>query len=621
MINKIILLPIAVFTALLCVSVQKAPEINSVTPSSTSIFRDESEAEVKSYYSSLSNGLKGDDLLSSLQPILTNGQAQISASTIQNGDWKYFLVADRDWNLDPLTASEESSQSWKIDNVKCSILYDEDGSFTFVKANSPGNQINREHVFPKSYGFQVSGSYAPYAGSDLHNLHMGEAKNNQNGHNNYPYGNVANKSSATKITSTITSAVTGYLGDNGSGTQVYEPLDKDKGDIARSIFYMAARYHTYVNYGSTSIASPSLGLSDTPDSFSGSKTAEDTKTTPCYYGMLSDLLSWNNSDPVDDHEIHRNNLVYNAIQKNRNPFIDYPSWANIAYGSSSSGIDLTKLPSQVGKGSQDNTPSKDVNTDVYYSSNGIDGAYSLLTSKVYNVSGDATLDNIKALVLKDNASYSEYSYNAAKSTYIDNKATLYFYTEPVITDVKLEVNLYLSSNGENGSYTHTLTTSLNAKSNITIDEIKTKILASYSDFASYSFNTTKSTYSDLVANLYFYTESIVPAHNVLANIFLSDGGINSSYYLIYNETYSLSDGATINDLVTLVTGSHTDLSAYTFNTSKSTLSNSEAILYFYKAEDTNFFTSEAFFIILRVVGVALVAGVIILIFALIKRKK
>ena len=49
-------------------------------------------------------------------------------------------------------------------------------------------------------------------------------------------------------------------------------------------------------------------------------------------GILSDLLEWNKLDPVDEYEIHRNNLIYNNYQHNRNPFIDFPQWADYIWG-------------------------------------------------------------------------------------------------------------------------------------------------------------------------------------------------------------------------------------------------------------------------------------------------
>ncbi|WP_435525129.1 endonuclease [Chryseobacterium indoltheticum] len=43
------------------------------------------------------------------------------------------------------------------------------------------------------------------------------------------------------------------------------------------------------------------------------------------------LFNGINQDPVSQREIDRNNAVYN-LQKNRNPFIDNPSWVNAIWG-------------------------------------------------------------------------------------------------------------------------------------------------------------------------------------------------------------------------------------------------------------------------------------------------
>ena len=45
------------------------------------------------------------------------------------------------------------------------------------------------------------------------------------------------------------------------------------------------------------------------------------------------MLEWNKLDPVDEFEIHRNNLLYKNYTNNRNPFIDFPEWADIIWGS------------------------------------------------------------------------------------------------------------------------------------------------------------------------------------------------------------------------------------------------------------------------------------------------
>ena len=43
------------------------------------------------------------------------------------------------------------------------------------------------------------------------------------------------------------------------------------------------------------------------------------------------LMKWAKNDPVSEKEINRNNAVY-GIQKNRNPFIDYPGLEEYIWG-------------------------------------------------------------------------------------------------------------------------------------------------------------------------------------------------------------------------------------------------------------------------------------------------
>ena len=47
--------------------------------------------------------------------------------------------------------------------------------------------------------------------------------------------------------------------------------------------------------------------------------------------QLEMLMKWAKNDPVSEKEINRNNAVY-GIQKNRNPFIDYPELERFVWG-------------------------------------------------------------------------------------------------------------------------------------------------------------------------------------------------------------------------------------------------------------------------------------------------
>ena len=116
----------------------------------------------------------------------------------------------------------------------------------------------------------------------------------------------------------------GTITYQGKTFTVYEPQDEDKGDIARAMFYMVARYSSH-----TSSSDPYLKLTN-DGSLINSRTS--STSNPGYGGLLNTLLEWHELDPVSDYEIRRNNLIYNNAQFNRNPFIDYPSWVNSIWG-------------------------------------------------------------------------------------------------------------------------------------------------------------------------------------------------------------------------------------------------------------------------------------------------
>ena len=308
---------------------------------SLGIFKDQTSEEIQTYYGALSTktGIKGEELQTSLESIIK--QNQIYQSYSQR---KYYYLLDRNWDSTPLTDTEISTQKRNQTGIKLHALYDSEDLEVTSTNTTPqgaiGQIINREHVWVKSRGLMrdSEGNPSYMSSCDLQNLHAGEAKNNQTGHNNYPYGDVLDKSasSTVKSTSKISGTVTGWRGLNKDGIEVYEPLPSDKGNIARTLFYMETRYHTYDEVNKT----PALKLDDAYEK-DVTTSVESTQTTAANYGLLSTLLEWNESDPVDDEERHRNNLCYNVVTKNRNPFIDFPKWVDCIYNSDKSGgIDI-----------------------------------------------------------------------------------------------------------------------------------------------------------------------------------------------------------------------------------------------------------------------------------------
>ena len=200
---------------------------------------------------------------------------------------------------------------------------------------------NREHVWCQSRGFKApSGAEGP-AGTDVHHLISGDGRVNQSYHNNSPYGFVDKTSSKTKDAGDEKSFLKGNLlgpqlhkHDEDVTNMVFEPQDSDKGDIARALFYMAACYNNFSGSDTITEYNPNLLLVDyaTDDGAAEASSA----THPVCMGILSDLLEWHKLDPVDEYEIHRNNLIYKNFQHNRNPFIDFPEWVDVVWGNDSS---------------------------------------------------------------------------------------------------------------------------------------------------------------------------------------------------------------------------------------------------------------------------------------------
>lgn len=312
-------------------------------------YYDREESELKNYYNSIQPGDKGDTLLTKLQTILSKGQQKLNygSGSLKSKNRDGYYLYERNYDLSPLT-EEELGGKYKTSDIWVNSLYttspiyietsinsgnykyyNESGDLVTGQFKIGNTQFDREHVFPKSFGFNgKDDAYKDFtAGCDIQNLHIGEHVGNSDGHSNHPYGNVIKNKE--EIKSGLTGEVIGYQGLNEDNILVFEPLDKDKGDIARSIFYMAARYHTYEKI-SDKDRSPSLTLGDKVKAIATME-PEETINKPVAYGQLSDLLERNIIDPVDKYEVHRNNLVYNSFQKNRNPFIDYPSWAEACF--------------------------------------------------------------------------------------------------------------------------------------------------------------------------------------------------------------------------------------------------------------------------------------------------
>ncbi len=331
------------------------------------------EQDVRDYYSSIS-GLSsteriGTNLLKNLKPILTDNFTYFSYDQV----WKAYEITDRNWDLSPASSTTfgtydsvnnqitgyqyYSTLSEKKNNPYVHLLYvdNNDDPTTALRIQdqhtaSKTNKyaINREHTWPQSYGFKASSGASGPAGTDLHHLMAADQEVNEHAHSNYVYGNV--DTNTDNWAETIvempriannkqgTALVTNPGDDYGKETYIFEPQDSDKGDIARALFYMCARYNNYAEAeGAISAFEPFLELGNTI--YKGHESISSSDTIPATYGTLSVLLEWNKLDPPDEYEIYRNDLIYNNYQHNRNPFIDFPSWVDYVWGGQTSGAD------------------------------------------------------------------------------------------------------------------------------------------------------------------------------------------------------------------------------------------------------------------------------------------
>ncbi|MBR6056259.1 MAG: endonuclease [Bacilli bacterium] len=330
---------------------------------STIDLNDSTESEIRSYYSSLgslsASERNGTNLLKNLKPILQDFD-YYSYDNV----WKIYEITDRDWNLSPAISDSDNGITYDsatntytkygyLSNAKkdaasnpyVHTLYrnvDANGSIVeegrikeWGDHNATGT--NREHVWCQSRGFKASSGAEGPAGTDVHHLISGDGRVNQSYHNNSPYGYVDKTSSKTKNAGSDKP----YLEGNLLGPQlhahtddvtnmVFEPQDSDKGDIARALFYMAACYNNFSGNETITQFNPNLLLVDYATSDGAAE--ESSASHPVTMGILSDLLEWHKLDPVDEYEIHRNNLIYKNFQHNRNPFIDFPEWVDVVWG-------------------------------------------------------------------------------------------------------------------------------------------------------------------------------------------------------------------------------------------------------------------------------------------------
>ncbi|WP_298520432.1 endonuclease [uncultured Kordia sp.] len=230
------------------------------------------------YYDTM-DGLADDNLKDAMQAIIADPMT-VRAHTYAD---VYEILREADQN------PANSNQVW--------LVYTEQGRAKLdvqTGSNNTGTW-NREHTFPRSLAgynsieaddvadgravfWETKPDSLRHGNSDGHALRASDGPENSSRGNQH-YGQ--------------------YTGPTGTAGSF-------RGDVARSIFFLAVRYN-------------GLSVENGFPSVEGQ------------IGDLATLLDWHRNDPPDDFEMNRNNVVY-TWQVNRNPFIDHPELAEHLWG-------------------------------------------------------------------------------------------------------------------------------------------------------------------------------------------------------------------------------------------------------------------------------------------------
>lgn len=199
---------------------------------------------------------------------------------------------------------------------------------SYAKVGGGNNFYNREHSWPKSYGFPKDGA-SNYPYTDAHHLFIADSGYNSS-RSNKPFADC--DATCAEKTTDYNNARGGGAGEHnlttGSGsTGTWQTWNGRKGDVARALMYLAVRYEGGL-HGITGVNEPDLILTDDRALIASSQTG--TNVDVAYMGLKSVLIQWHKDDPVDDYEMRHNDAVH-AQQGNRNPFIDRPEYVNCIF--------------------------------------------------------------------------------------------------------------------------------------------------------------------------------------------------------------------------------------------------------------------------------------------------
>ena len=280
------------------------------------------------YYESI-DGTSGKALVDAIQLVAKLGY--------RADDFRYDSV----WLAFKHTDLRSDGYIWEIYS-DCDFVYEKDRTSNTTQTGECKG-YNREHAMCQSWfgtaslaGKEMSSSKKNSPGSDIFHIYPASyGMNSRRG--NRPYGEVltaANVSgNGTKYgtpvqTISVTNSVAGAYVEGSITliTNVLEPADEYKGDIARSYFGTMVKWAGEWTFNRNENGRVIFDATIDADTHYASE--NNYGLTP--YGLAL-LLKWHRQDPVSQKEVDRNNGIQ-LTQGNRNPFIDYPYLAEYIWG-------------------------------------------------------------------------------------------------------------------------------------------------------------------------------------------------------------------------------------------------------------------------------------------------
>jgi len=280
------------------------------------------------YYASI-DGTSGKQLLDAIQ--------QVAKIGYRTEDFRYDSV----WLAYKYTDLRPDGYIWEIYS-DCVFEYEKDRTST-TSQTGECKGYNREHAMCQSWfgttslaGKEMSSSKKNSPGSDIFHIYptafgMNSRRGNRPygevSQSNYTSGNGSKYGTSVSSVSVVNSVAGTYVeGSINMSTNVFEPADEYKGDIARSYFGTMVKWAGEWAFNKAEEGRVIFDATIDADTHYGPENNYGFTD----YGLAL-MLSWHRQDPVSQKEVDRNNGIQKT-QGNRNPFIDYPYLAEFIWG-------------------------------------------------------------------------------------------------------------------------------------------------------------------------------------------------------------------------------------------------------------------------------------------------